>query len=133
MVVSDGPDRPYWDALAKGELRLPQCEACQTWLWPAVDRCGHCGSTQIAWIERAMEGSIFAWTRTWHRFELTESLDLPFVTIVASVNDCGVRLLGRLEDDIEGDPIVDTPITGSLGHTRVLDREIPTIIWGRGA
>lgn len=131
MAPSDGPDRPYWEALADGRLVLPRCEGCGSWQWPAVDRCGACGSEDIAWVERPMQGTIFSWTRTWHRFELTESLDLPFLSIVASVDDCGIRLLGRLEDGIDADPEISARVTGRAGTTRVLDRDIPTIIWAR--
>lgn len=131
MVSSDGPDRPYWEALAAGRLVLPRCDGCGSWQWPAVDRCGACGAEDIAWVERAMRGTIFSWTRTWHRFELTESLELPFLSIVATVDDCGIRLLGRLEDDVEGDPQISGSVEGKPGFTRVLDREIPTIVWGR--
>ena len=131
MDLHDGPDRPYWVALSNGRLELPRCATCGTWQWPAVDRCGACGSDNIIWVEREMKGTVFSWTRTWHRFGLTEGLDLPFISIVASVADCGVRLLGRLEDDIDTDPAIDAPITGHIGATRVLDRDIPTIIWTR--
>lgn len=78
-----------------------------------------------------MRGSIFSWTRTWHRFGFTESLDLPFVTIVASVDDCTVRLLGRLDDPRQIDPTIGEPVVGRPGKTRVGDRDIPTIIWSR--
>lgn len=131
MVLSDGPDQPYWEALADGRLLLPQCSACGAWQWPAVDRCGSCASDNIVWVERAMEGEIFSWTRTWHRFDLTETLDLPFVSVVVAVADCGIRLMGRLEDDNEADPVIASAVVGRPGHTKVLDRNIPTIIWAR--
>lgn len=78
-----------------------------------------------------MEGTIFSWTRTWHRFGLTEALDLPFVSIVASVAGCGIRLLGRLEDPDQIDPVIGQEITGKPGHAMVESRQIPTIIWSR--
>lgn len=78
-----------------------------------------------------MKGTIFSWTRTWHRFDLTESLDLPFVSIVATVDDCGIRLMGRLEDSESADPAISASVIGRPGVTRVLDRDIPTIIWSR--
>lgn len=132
MQHSDGPDQPYWEGLAQGRLLLPRCKACQDWQWPAVDRCGKC-SGEIEWIERAMRGAIFSWTRTCHRFDLTESLDLPFYSVVITIDDCGIRLLGRLEDGIDDQPEISAPVSGRLGATRVIDRDIPTIIWGRTA
>ena len=133
MLLIDGADAPYWKGLADGALMLPRCEACGTWLWPASDRCGTCGNTQVAWIERAMTGTIFSWTRTWHRFGFTEALDLPFVSIVATVDDCDIRLLGRLDDPDQLDPEIGEAISGRIGSTRVENRDIPTIIWSRDA
>lgn len=131
MHANDGADAPYWNGLAEDRLVLPRC-SCGDWLWPAVNRCGSCGSDDIAWIERPMRARIFSWTRTWHRFGFTESLDLPFVSIVATVEDCGIRLLGRLEDPDQIDPVIGEAVTGRIGATRVEDRDIPTIIWSRG-
>ncbi|WP_422059666.1 Zn-ribbon domain-containing OB-fold protein [Sphingopyxis sp.] len=131
MSNVDGADAPYWSGLAEGRLLLPRCTACETWIWPAVSRCGHCGSDAIHWIERAPNGRIFSWTRTWHRFGLTEHLDLPFVSIVATVDDCGIRLLGRLDDPDQVDPVIGEPISGRIGATRAGERDIPTILWSR--
>ncbi|NIJ35963.1 hypothetical protein FHR22_000612 [Sphingopyxis panaciterrae] len=132
MDVIDGADAPYWNGLVEGRLMLPRCGGCGDWLWPAVSRCGKCGSEAIEWTARAMAGTIFSWTRTWHRFGFTESLDLPFVSIVATVDDCGIRLLGRLDDPDRIDPVMGETITGRVGATRVENRDIPTIIWSRG-
>ena len=78
-----------------------------------------------------MRATIFSWTRTWHRFGFTESLDLPFVSIVATVDDCGIRLLGRLDDPDQVDPVIGEAIGGRIGATQVEGRDIPTIIWSR--
>jgi len=130
MHANDGADAPYWNGLAEGRLLLPRC-GCGDWLWPAANRCGVCGGEEVQWIERPMRGTIFSWTRTWHRFGFTESLDLPFVSIVATVDDCGIRLLGRLDDPDQVDPVIGGAISGRVGATRVEGRDIPTIIWSR--
>lgn len=131
MTIYDGADAPYWNGLTEGRLVLPQC-ACGDWLWPAVSQCGTCGSADIQWREQAMRGTIFSWTRTWHRFGFTENIDLPFISIVASVEGCGIRLLGRLDDPDQIDPVIGENVSGRIGATRVGERDIPTIIWRRG-
>ncbi len=132
MHANDGADAPYWNGLIEGRLLLPRCGRCGDWLWPAVSRCGACRSETVEWIERPMRGTIFSWTRTWHRFGFTESLDLPFVSIVATVDDCGIRLLGRFDDPDQVDPVIGEAISGRIGATSVEARDIPTIIWSRG-
>lgn len=132
MTMSEGIDAPYWSGLATGRLLLPRCVGCSRWLWPAVSRCGQCGSGDIAWTERAMMGTVFSWTRTWHRFALTEGLELPFISAVLTVDDCGIRLLGRMDDPERIDPVIGEPVHGRVGMTEVAGRSIPTIIWSRG-
>lgn len=80
-----------------------------------------------------MRARVFAWTRTWHRFGLTESLELPFTSIVAQVDDSEIRLLGRLDDPDRIDPVIGEPIAGRAGSTQVGSRAIPTILWSRSA
>lgn len=78
-----------------------------------------------------MRATVYSWTRTWHRFGLTESLDLPFTTVLAEVSDCGIRLLGRLDDPDRIDPAPGEPLVGRPGTTTVGEDAIPTIIWQR--
>ena len=80
-----------------------------------------------------MRATLYSWTRTWHRFGLTEGLDLPFTSVVAAVDGCGIRLYGRLDDPDRIDPRIGEPLSGRIGETRVSDRAIPTIIWSRSA
>jgi uncharacterized OB-fold protein len=126
-----GADAPYWTALAEGRLVLPRCEGCDRWMWPAGHRCGHCGSTAVRWLEREARATVFSWTRTWHRFALTEALELPFTTVLAEIHDCGVRLLGRLDDPDRIDPVIGEALSGRFATTVVGDDSIPTIIWSR--
>lgn len=131
MSRHDGADAPYWDGLERGILVLPRCNGCHRWAWPAGHRCGVCGNLGNSWFELPMRAKVFAWTRTWHRFALTESLPLPFTSVVAQVDDCGVRLLGRFEDHDDATPLIGELLVGQPGTTTVGDDHIPTIIWSR--
>lgn len=131
MNRRDGADAPYWEGLEQGKLLLPRCSGCERWLWPAAHRCGICGTIGNHWVERPMKAAVFSWTRTWHRFGMTEWLDLPFTSVVAEVDDCGVRLLGRYGNHANENPKIGEALIGQLGETVVGDRHIPTIIWSR--
>ena len=80
-----------------------------------------------------MKATVFAWTRTWHRFGMTEALDLPFTSVVAEIDGCGIRLLGRLDDPERIDPRIGEALTGRPGETVAGEDRIPTIIWSRSA
>lgn len=131
MSRSDGADAPYWTALGAGKLILPKCDGCDRWIWPAGHRCGACGTIGIHWVEREMKATIFSWTRTWHRFGLTESIDIPFTSATVEIDDCGIRLLGRVDDPDQIDPVIGEALVGRPGATLVGDDEIPTIFWSR--
>ncbi|QSB45349.1 OB-fold domain-containing protein [Tsuneonella flava] len=131
MSRFDGPDAPYWEALEDGRLMLPRCSACQTWIWPAAHRCGACHADDVQWVEMPLEATVFTWTRTWHRFGLTEDFELPFTTVLAEIAHCGIRLLGNLEDPDRVDPEIGQRLTGTIGSTRTPDGELPVINWSR--
>lgn len=127
---SQGGDRRYWDALAEGRLELPRCAACGRWHWPAVWRCGDCGSWDHVWTERPLAGEVFTWTRTWHRFPGTEELPLPFVTAVVALPGLPVRLAGIVEGDDSAIEI-GTPVAGRIASTLAFGRSIPALRWRR--
>lgn len=133
MNRSDGADAPYWQGLVDGRLMLPRCAGCARWVWPARHRCGACGAQQVTWGERPLRAHVFSWTRTWHRFGGTDGLDLPFTSVLAEVDECGIRLLGRLDDPDRIDPRIGEPLAGRIDATVVGDDHIPTIIWSRTA
>lgn len=133
VSAPDGADAPYWDGLTVGKLLLPRCKGCGAWRWPAGHRCPDCATTGMDWIEQPMVATIFSWTRTWHRFALTETIDLPFVSIIAGLDGSGIRLMGRLDDPDRVDPRIGEPVAGRIGATTVGERAIPTIIWSRTA
>ncbi len=123
-----GAEGPYWDALAAGQLVLPRCEGCGKWHWPAVWRCGECGSWDHGWHEQPFAGTIYTWTRTHHRFAGTEGLDLPFVTALVLLDNVPIRLNGLLEGP-ELALAIGARVTGRASATRFGTDTIPSIRW----
>ena len=127
--LSEGADGPYWTALAGGALALPRCAGCHRWHWPAVWRCGDCGSWAHDWREIPMSGRVYSWTRTHHPFAGNESLALPFVTVVVELPRAGgLRLTGLLEGETDAVAIGQS-VAGSPGETLFNGLNIPTIRW----
>ena len=131
--MSEGADEPYWSALRAGRLELPQCSGCGRWRWPAVWRCGDCGSWDHKWRAVPMAGAIYSWTRTWHAFAGAEELGRPFVSVVVQLSAAGgIRLLGLLEGD-EGEIDIGDTVQGVSGETRFHGLGIPMIRWRRSS
>lgn len=124
-----GADGPYWQALAEGRLELPRCEGCGRWHWPAVFRCGECGSWDHAWHAVEPEGTVFSWTRTWHAFDGSAGIGVPFVSLIVELPQAGGRrLLGLLEGDAARLRI-GAKVRGRIDATEIWGDRIPSLRW----
>lgn len=124
-----GADERYWQALSAGRLEMQQCAHCQRWNWPAVWRCGECGSWEHQWHEVPLQGVVFAWTRTHHEFGAPPEFKLPFVSVVVTLEGAGQRrLVGSLVGD-ETDIRIGARVTGEIGRVTVEGEEIPALHW----
>jgi uncharacterized protein len=126
---TSGADRPYFEALSKGELCLPACKGCGRWHWPAVFRCADCGSWEIEWKQVDPIGTIYTWTRTHHRFAGAEAFVAPFVSLVISLDRApSIRLLGTLEGAADGFRI-GSRVRGRVRTVEYLGEEVPALSW----
>ena len=123
-----GAEGRYWDALDEGRLELPRCKGCGKWHWPAVWRCGECGSWEHEWVEQPMAGTIFTWTRTHHRFGGTEGIAVPYVTVLVELDAVPIRLQGLLEGEERGLKI-GAKVTGRVDRTSFGEARIPSLRW----
>jgi uncharacterized OB-fold protein len=124
-----GADKPYWDSLLDGKVRLQQCAQCRKWNWPAVFRCGDCGSWEHSWQEVEAAGKIFSWTRCWYDFGGPREYTAPFVSVVVELNNnAKTRLLGVLEQDDQEVRIGD-PVTGRIAFCTFDNEQIPALRW----
>jgi uncharacterized OB-fold protein len=124
-----GADDRYWESLSEGRLELQQCSGCGKWNWPAVFRCGECGSWEHDWQEQAMVGTIYSWTRSWHDFGAPAELTLPYVSVVVELNGVNkIRLLGVLQDT-GSDPAIGKPVAGTVRSVSFNGKNIPVIQW----
>src|SRR5215470_5051165 len=122
-----GADERYWTALAAGRLEMQQCARCGRWNWPAVWRCGACGSWEHAWYEVPLEGTIFAWTRTWHDFGAPKDFTLPFVSVTVELQGAGRRrLLGTLAEDA-GNVHIGARVVGEIGRINYNSEPLPAV------
>ena len=126
-------DAPYWAALAEGHLEMPQCASCGIWHWPAVWRCGECGTWNPTWRTVPAAGEVFSWTRTWHPFAGTEAIGTPFVTVIVSISAAGDRRLMGLLDPADSEIAIGDRVIGAIGSVTYGDRVVPTIKWRRAA
>jgi uncharacterized OB-fold protein len=56
--------RPFWDALAKGEVHIQRCGACQHYVFYPRTICPDCSSRDLAWTKVSGKGVLYTYTVT---------------------------------------------------------------------
>lgn len=129
LMHATGADGPYWYALAEGRLELPRCTGCGRWHWPAVFRCGQCGSWESKWEPVEMRGRVFSWTRSWHAFGGSEGLGVPYVSLIVVLPQAGNRrVLGVLTGD-DAALVIGATVIGEVSATPFEGQSIPALRW----
>ena len=94
---------PFWEGVAAGELRLPRCAACGTWMWYPEPDVPHCVGAPVEWVALSPVGSIFTFTVVRRPFlPGATRADVPFTSIFVELDEApGVRLVGLLREGVE--------------------------------
>ena len=58
LPIIDGPDKPFWQALRRGKVRVQRCGACGTHRFPATRYCAHCRSEELEWVAIVPAGTL---------------------------------------------------------------------------
>jgi len=92
LPQTDGPDRPFWQALRRREVQVQRCKSCGTHRFPATRYCAHCRSDESEWVAVAPRGTLETWC-VFHR-PYFEGLPVPYTVIQVKL-DCGVRVFAN--------------------------------------
>jgi uncharacterized OB-fold protein len=92
LPQTDGPDRPFWQALRRREVQVQRCKSCGTHRFPATRYCAHCRSDESEWVAVAPSGTLETWC-VFHR-PYFEGLPVPYTVIQVKL-DCGVRVFAN--------------------------------------
>jgi uncharacterized OB-fold protein len=113
--ADDGLDRPHWEGLRAGVLRIQRCTQCAQWVWAPRPLCPHCHSWELEWPAVDPRGTVFSWTRTWQPFSPAVSGHLPYVVVLVELDDAGGRrVLGALTHADGVDPRIGQPVRGRI-------------------
>jgi uncharacterized OB-fold protein len=88
----EGPDRPYWEGLRRGEVWVQRCGACGTHRFPSARFCAKCLSEDTEWVRVEPAGTLESWC-VFHQ-SYFPGLPTPY-TVVQVRLDCGVRLFSN--------------------------------------
>src|SRR2546425_11167999 len=62
VPVVDADSAPYWAAVERGELAVPRCERCVTYVFYPRAHCPVCRSTDLTWTTLAGTGTVYSLT-----------------------------------------------------------------------
>jgi uncharacterized protein len=62
MPLTTEVSRPYVEALAREEIALQQCLACQRYVFYPRRHCPHCASRRLEWRRVEAPASLYTWS-----------------------------------------------------------------------
>ena len=89
--------QPYWDGLARGEVRVQRCDVCGHWAHYPRHRCPVCLSDRLTWHPVEPEGTVYTFTVARRPTAPPFADDVPQVIAVVEL-DVGVRMTTTLVD-----------------------------------
>lgn len=86
--------QPFWDGIARGQLTLQRCDACQATVFYPRLACPHCHSRTLTWTNRERRGEIVTYT-TVHRARPAFTAWVPYHVGIGDFE--GARLFGVID------------------------------------
>ena len=87
-------DRPMWDSIRAGAMRLQQCNQCCTFRYPPGPTCGSCLSIDFEWQAISGKASIWSWV-VFHR-QYLKAYPTPYNVISIQLEE-GPLMVSNLE------------------------------------
>ncbi len=75
--MSDELDKPFWEAAARHEFVLHQCQACKRYYWPASNCLEH-GPDHMKWVKASGRGTLHTYTIIHRPFQQSFKADVPY-------------------------------------------------------
>lgn len=118
--------RPFWDALAQGELRLPACSQCGSWQWYPYEYVKCHGDAHHEWKPVSKTATVFTFTVVRRSLMPDGNQDVvPYVSaLVEPDGTTGVRLATVLVN--LGDRAPQIGMRVRLAPTRAGEFALPT-------
>ncbi|MBO0692338.1 MAG: OB-fold domain-containing protein [Acidimicrobiaceae bacterium] len=99
-AVTDA-NRPFWDGLREGELRLQSCTACGTRRYPESYVCPKCLSPDSTWQATSGRGRLWSWIVMHQRYFPASAFELPYNVAFVQLEE-GPHLMSSLIEIPDG-------------------------------
>lgn len=103
LPKSDDDSAPFWEATAKGELRIQKCTECGRLRFPPRPLCPRCQSFEHEWALMSGKGTVWSWVKPHPPLLPAYAEVAPYNVIVVELDeDPAIRLVGNLVESDEG-------------------------------
>ncbi|HEY3737851.1 MAG TPA: zinc ribbon domain-containing protein [Jatrophihabitans sp.] len=108
--MSEKISAAYWAGAEQGKLVIQRCDRCGTLRHYPRIICSACQSFDWSPYEASLSGTVHSWTVSHHVFDPSVTSDVPYTLVTVDMTD-GVRVLGRLSNDVELRPQLRVQLT----------------------
>lgn len=108
LPAENDANRPFWDGLRAGELRLQVCRACGTRRYPESYVCPKCLSPDSTWQAASGRGRLWSWIVMHQRYFPAFADELPYNVAFVQLDE-GPHLMSSLVE-IPDDLRIDEPV-----------------------
>ena len=105
----DSDSRPYWEGLARGELRIQRCDDCLRHVFYPRTICPHCFSSALTWITATGRGKIYSYTVV-HQAYGAFADTVPFIIAIVELEE-GVRMMTQIVATLREEIAIGKPVS----------------------
>jgi uncharacterized OB-fold protein len=92
-------NRPFWDACARGELRLQRCLSCGHLRYPAAIVCPECLSAETEWQAVSGRGKVFSFVVFQRAYHLAWEGRVPYNVALIELDEGPILLSNVIDVD----------------------------------
>lgn len=102
---------PYWEAAARGELRIQRCQDCRYWIHFPEPRCPQCGGKSLAFEATRGEGKIETFSLIHRSFVEGFQANCYAIAWIALPEQDHLRVMSNIVDCRLEDIAIGKPVT----------------------
>lgn len=114
-ALATGYSRPYWEGLAQGKIRLQRCGSCGRCQDFPQERCRHCLSEDLSWIDAAGTGTLITFSTVYRAPSPEFAVDVPYTVAMVRLPE-GVQLMALIDVADESELELDMPLVARPRH-----------------
>jgi uncharacterized OB-fold protein len=110
LVDSTFSAKGFYKNLEKGELSVPQCKLCKSFVIPPTSVCSKCLSTELEWVTLCNKGKVVSYSEILVSNSKFQAR-IPYVVSIIETEKEGVRLPGIIKNATASQLKVGIPVS----------------------